>query len=228
MNCRIPNHGGGALWLALFASVFAFASATAGAQTIVQGNLTVGTSASPGPSPATWYGLATIFWGSASATINGTLTLAFKPNGMICGYQTECTSGYCAQGVCCNATCNDGCDACNLKGSVGTCAAQPSGTVCRAAAGPCGVTSTCNGTALTCTTTTTTTVQAAGTLCLAAQGPCGLDARCDGATVNCPPAYVAAGTVCDPSGATCSGTSAKCTSSSGVGLGGYGETLGCK
>jgi len=50
-----------------------------------------------------------------------------KSNGSLCTLGTECTSMNCVDGVCCNATqaaCN-GCKACNLASSLGTCADVP-------------------------------------------------------------------------------------------------------
>ncbi|HZS39530.1 MAG TPA: kelch repeat-containing protein [Polyangia bacterium] len=52
---------------------------------------------------------------------------ALFPNGNTCQRNAECLSGLCANGVCCNSACNDGCDACNVSGSVGTCALLPQG-----------------------------------------------------------------------------------------------------
>jgi hypothetical protein len=37
-----------------------------------------------------------------------------QPLGAACGSGTECRSGHCADGVCCDKACNDGCNACTL------------------------------------------------------------------------------------------------------------------
>jgi hypothetical protein len=50
-----------------------------------------------------------------------------KALGALCARAEECSSNFCAQGVCCNARCNGTCQACNLAGSVGTCANVPAG-----------------------------------------------------------------------------------------------------
>ena len=44
-----------------------------------------------------------------------------------CSCNNECRSGYCVGGVCCDSACTDGCKACNLPSSLGTCAFVPSG-----------------------------------------------------------------------------------------------------
>ncbi len=50
-----------------------------------------------------------------------------KPRGASCGGAAECASGFCADGVCCDGTCDGTCLACDLPGSVGTCAPVPAG-----------------------------------------------------------------------------------------------------
>lgn len=51
--------------------------------------------------------------------------LAAADQGIACGFDAECTSGHCAEGVCCDQACNDGCRSClaSLKsaGADGTC-----------------------------------------------------------------------------------------------------------
>lgn len=43
--------------------------------------------------------------------------------GVECGGGNECLSGLCVDGVCCNLACDGQCEACDVAGSVGTCAA---------------------------------------------------------------------------------------------------------
>ncbi len=43
------------------------------------------------------------------------------PNGSACTSLGECRSAYCADGVCCDASCTGPCQACNLTGKAGTC-----------------------------------------------------------------------------------------------------------
>lgn len=42
--------------------------------------------------------------------------------GEMCNQDSECLSGYCVDGTCCDAACDFVCYSCNLPGSVGTCA----------------------------------------------------------------------------------------------------------
>jgi hypothetical protein len=53
-----------------------------------------------------------------------------QTNGTPCSTGGQCLSGNCANGVCCNSACLAACQACNISGSVGTCATSPSGTSC--------------------------------------------------------------------------------------------------
>lgn len=49
-------------------------------------------------------------------------------NGSACSAATECLSGNCIDGVCCNTACGALCQACNIAGSIGTCANVPAGS----------------------------------------------------------------------------------------------------
>lgn len=44
-----------------------------------------------------------------------------KTTGTACALDSECGSGFCTDGVCCNERCNDTCVSCNQTGSKGTC-----------------------------------------------------------------------------------------------------------
>ena len=47
------------------------------------------------------------------------------PIGGACASSAECTTGFCVDGVCCNAACRGACVSCVLPGSVGTCSPAP-------------------------------------------------------------------------------------------------------
>lgn len=47
--------------------------------------------------------------------------------GGACNKPTDCVSGQCADGVCCNSDCTGACMACNLPGSLGLCSNIPAG-----------------------------------------------------------------------------------------------------
>ena len=72
-----------------------------------------------------------------------------KPLGAQCGAGTDCQSGNCAQGVCCNATCTGACMACNLPATLGYCTAvadgapDPQGLCPVTAQSSCGTTGLC-------------------------------------------------------------------------------------
>ena len=131
-----------------------------------------------------------------------------------CTSNSQCGSGFCVSGVCCNTACNGGCGACNLPGHVGTCTAASSGTVCRAANGTCDVAETCNGTSLTCPTDG---FAPSTTVCRAASGACDVAEKCTGTSASCPAdGFAPSTTVCRAaSGACdvaekCTGTGASC------------------
>jgi MYXO-CTERM domain-containing protein len=69
-----------------------------------------------------------------------------KVNGLSCAAANECTSGACADGVCCTSDCSGGCDACNLPSSVGTCTLLPVGS----AGAPSCAPYVCDGSAASC------------------------------------------------------------------------------
>lgn len=117
------------------------------------------------------------------------------PNGAKCTGPSDCQSGHCADGYCCNSDCAAGCVACNLTGKEGTCSPVAAGgtdphNLCHAdAAATCGHTGTCDG-AGACA------FYSAGTVCA--------PASCQAA------GYTTAGT-CPGGGAPCGGgTSYSC------------------
>jgi hypothetical protein len=48
-------------------------------------------------------------------------------NGTVCTVNTDCSSNFCVDGVCCNSACLTVCQACNVMGNVGTCSNLPAG-----------------------------------------------------------------------------------------------------
>lgn len=48
--------------------------------------------------------------------------------GRACTVDAQCTSGVCAQGVCCDRTCNGACERCSLAATAGLCSPLPAGT----------------------------------------------------------------------------------------------------
>lgn len=65
-----------------------------------------------------------------------------KGQGALCAIGSECSSGYCFDGVCCNSECKEACKACNVAGTAGTCTNVPSG---QTDPGVCPAPKYCNG-----------------------------------------------------------------------------------
>ncbi|HUM00108.1 MAG TPA: fibronectin type III domain-containing protein, partial [Mycobacterium sp.] len=111
-----------------------------------------------------------------------------------CATNSQCGTGFCANGVCCNVACNGGCGACNLTGHIGTCTALTGGTSCRAANGGCDVAETCDGASLSCPTDG---FAPSTTVCRAASGVCDVAEHCTGTNAACPSdAFAPSTTVC--------------------------------
>lgn len=113
---------------------------------------------------------------------NGVCT-PLKPRGHACAAGTECTSGFCADGVCCNNACDQQCDSCKESGSIGTCrrrigapltGSSPSRAACPGS-GECA--GTCNGTSATCVFPTSSTTCGAASCTSGVATPVG---TCDG------------------------------------------------
>ena len=49
------------------------------------------------------------------------------PNGTTCFFNSDCASGFCVEGLCCDTLCDGLCAACDLPGTAGTCSFVPSG-----------------------------------------------------------------------------------------------------
>ena len=68
-----------------------------------------------------------------------------KAVGATCATSTECLSGNCVDGVCCNTACTGICLACNVMASVGSCVALPMDNDDTFPANTCTGTMSCNG-----------------------------------------------------------------------------------
>ena len=145
-----------------------------------------------------------------------------KANGQACQIGRECQSSFCADGVCCDASCGSDdrdCQVCvTAKGASadGTCTLLPNTTVCRAAAGPCDTVELCTGTDSACPMDAR---RPNTTVCRPARGACDAAELCDGSSVSCPqdllrptgfPCKAAgASATCDPPDA-CDGVRTSC------------------
>ncbi len=100
-----------------------------------------------------------------------------------CAKDTECASGHCVEGVCCDTACADRCHSCALLASPGKCTLEPIGVDLRS---DCGAAFTCTG---TCDGTGACIGAGKGTMCARN--------RCTSASTGVGPTY-------------CSGPGAKC------------------
>ncbi len=114
-----------------------------------------------------------------------------KGIGQTCADTTECMSGFCAQGVCCDGACSGTCQSCVLSGSLGHCAniadggTDPRGRCADNGSAACGTDGACDGKGAC-------RIYAAGTACMAASCAAGASTltqtrTCDGAGA-CKPA----------------------------------------
>lgn len=91
-----------------------------------------------------------------------------KDNGQTCASASECLSGNCIDGVCCETACLGTCRACNVAGLIGTCVNVPMGEEDPIATTACTGVNSCNG---------------AGACLLDPGQPCTLNTEC--ASNNC-------------------------------------------
>jgi hypothetical protein len=78
-----------------------------------------------------------------SCNVGTGVCMANLPKGAACSLSSQCASGFCRDGVCCDKTCTGFCEACNLAGQLGTCKPVPSG---QDPNNECGGQGACNGT----------------------------------------------------------------------------------
>ncbi|HWE30822.1 MAG TPA: hypothetical protein VHB97_22600, partial [Polyangia bacterium] len=60
--------------------------------------------------------------------VDAVLTLAINGNGVTCMAGTDCISGNCVDGVCCDTPCDGVCESCNQPGLAGACSPAMTGT----------------------------------------------------------------------------------------------------
>jgi len=155
--------------------------------------------------------------------LNGTTTLNSAQIydaslGLACMSNSQCTTGACISGVCCDSPCNNGCGSCTLAGKVGICSPITAGTSCRASAGACDVAETCTGASTSCPADA---LVPAGSICRPAVDLCDSAETCTGQSPACPSdALQPAGTTCRAAtgqcdlAEVCSGSSTACPADS--------------
>ncbi|MFT3839321.1 MAG: hypothetical protein QM723_20225 [Myxococcaceae bacterium] len=103
-------------------------------------------------------GVAIAFQRNDSNAIAATLVrVASVPRFDLCQSSTDCPSGFCVDGVCCDSACGGGatddCLACSVAAGAsvdGRCAPLSHGTICRAASGQCDEAEVCDGHSASC------------------------------------------------------------------------------
>lgn len=171
-----------------------------------------------------------LFGGDDDAFVptNDTFVLSLSlASGAACKSDTECDTGHCADGVCCNRACAGTCEACDLPGTAGTCSlavgAPKHGTCAAAGADPCSQTL-CDGkTGTACKAFVGSTVSCRAAACTAgsdvAAASCNGSGACPAAvTHKCAPFSCGASACKDAcrldadcqSGAHCEATSGQC------------------
>lgn len=150
---------------------------------------------------------------------NGSTTVSaaelYDPSlGLQCSAGSQCASGFCVSGVCCDTACDGGCGSCSLSGKVGVCSPIAAGTTCRASAGACDSAESCSGTSVACPADG---FAGATTVCRTANGSCDVPENCTGTSPACPPdTFSPPTTFCRPAagpcdiGESCTGTTAAC------------------
>lgn len=117
------------------------------------------------------------------------LFIGKKRNGEPCLAATECGSGFCTDGVCCESGCGGGsvdCQACSVAAGAiqnGMCSPVQRGAVCRPAAGGCDEAELCSGVSVVCPPDLR---KAAGSACRPASHGCDANETCNGTDANCP------------------------------------------
>lgn len=114
-----------------------------------------------------------------------------KTNGDLCRASSECRSGSCVDGVCCESACGGGkdidCEACSMAKTGkadGLCRPVKKDTLCRPAVpGGCDIEERCSGTSKECPLDV---VVKKDTLCRAPAGVCDKPEYCDGRQATCP------------------------------------------
>lgn len=170
---------------------------------------------------ALYEGRATRIYRDPEASRIRSRRISWNSSGESCAVASDCTTGFCVDGVCCNEACGGGtsndCRACSVTaGAVvdGTCGAVSAGTTCRPAAGTCDQVETCNGVGLDCPFDV---LSGPGVVCRASSGTCDLAETCNGSSPLCPTdAFAPSSQVCRAStgpcdlAETCSGSNAVC------------------
>lgn len=147
----------------------------------------------------------------ASYCLNQQRCAPKKVNGELCSAANQCASGFCADGVCCNTACDEGCDRC----TTGTCTVVDGGTPGER---PSCTPYLCNGTSASCPRSCSSSsecVGMAGCINLACGGKLGNGQSCAASDAGaCASGFCADGVCCDTA---CGGPCDRCDLATGRG-----------
>ncbi len=125
-------------------------------------------------------------------------------NGDTCTTASDCVSGFCVQGVCCNSGCSGTCQTCLAAQGApadGTCSPKPTTVECRASTGVCDPAEKCDGTNPGCPGDA---LAPSTQDCRAAVDGCDVAEKCTGSSNTCPADLIqSANAVCNSSAAPC-------------------------
>ncbi len=127
--------------------------------------------------------------------------------GFVCTTASQCATGNCVDGFCCDTSCGAGaaaCQGCSMAKTGlanGTCGLVVAGRVCRASVGPCDFTEHCDGVSPLCPRNV---LVPPGLVCRASAGPCDAPELCNGIAGVCPADVMRdAGVECAPASGLC-------------------------
>ncbi|MFI5298039.1 MAG: FG-GAP repeat protein [Polyangiales bacterium] len=135
------------------------------------------------------------------------MVVAPTNTGAFCSVASDCTSGFCVDGYCCNSACTGPCQACSVTGSLGICAPVPAGSWPRGDRAACSTIGLGTGCGWACdgsdgsachaarTSTACGTAGCASSTTFTAVGSCDGAGNCNQATQACAP-YTCVGSAC--------------------------------
>jgi hypothetical protein len=127
-----------------------------------------------------------------------------NPLGNACTLDTDCFSGFCRAGHCCERSCDGACEACT---AAGVCVLKSTAIICRASVGVCDPEERCDGLTGACAADLRSDSTILCRSVADAGADCDVPERCDGNSAECPADLVL------PRGTTCQNSTQVCRQS---------------